>query len=159
MKNYRKGSWEYIGRTTYKQSSNGNFIIGSQSNTSGTTNDPIFQTQRIGIEAFKADVPNGNYSVYLYFAELKNNKLQPKSAFYNLENDVIATSIGKRAFDILINGKNVSDHINIARNHGITQAVIIKFIIETDHNEGINITFNAIQNSPILNAVRIYRNY
>lgn len=158
-KEYQKGSWGYIGGTAYRQSPNGNFTIGSQSNISGTTNDPIFQTQRIGIEAFKADVPNGNYSVYLYFAELENDKQQQKTAFYNLGSDAIVLSTGERVFDILINGKSVSDHINIARNHGTAQAVIIKFIIETDHNEGIHITFNAIQNNPILNAVRIYRNY
>ena len=36
----------------------------------GTDQDPVFQTQRVGIEAFKADVPDGVYAVYLYWTEL-----------------------------------------------------------------------------------------
>ena len=44
--------------------------LGSASDILGTKNDPVFQTQRVGIESFRADVPDGTYSVYLYWAEL-----------------------------------------------------------------------------------------
>ena len=34
-----------------------------------------------------------------------------------------------------------------------------KFVVEVKDGEGISIDFSAVQGEPVLNAVRIYRNY
>ena len=59
---------------------------GSDISISGTDYDPLFQTQRRGIESFRADVPDGKYSVYLYWSELSQAEDREALA-YNLGAD------------------------------------------------------------------------
>ena len=54
---YRSGSWGYVG---------GEPCPIEKANIVGTESDPVFQTGRAGMKAFKADVPDGKYYVYLY---------------------------------------------------------------------------------------------
>ncbi|MEG1587192.1 MAG: glycoside hydrolase family 2 TIM barrel-domain containing protein, partial [Bacteroidales bacterium] len=71
---YRPGSWGYIGGKPYHKTTKYGSQPTSEIDIIGTENDPIFQTQRIDIEAFKMDVPDGQYAVYLYWAELEADK-------------------------------------------------------------------------------------
>lgn len=67
---YEKGSWGYIGGEVAPNKTRYGSLPASDTDILGTDQDPIFQTQRVGIEAFKADVPDGVYAVYLYWTEL-----------------------------------------------------------------------------------------
>ena len=98
--------------------------------------NPVFQTQRVGIKSFKADVPDGEYSVYLYWAELESDK-EREALVYNLGADSEQTFAGNRSFGISINGTTVSDDFNVARDYGYARAVIKKFVITVKDGKGL----------------------
>ena len=118
----------------------------------------MFQTQRVGIESFKADVPDGEYSVYLYWAELDNN-VEHRQSVYNLGADETGTSSGERVFNVDINGIPVLDRFDIAGENGPATAVIRKFIVSVSDGKGLTVSFGKVKGEPVLNAIRIYRNY
>lgn len=53
---YTPGSWGYVGGEVLRRSGTG-FL--ERIAILGTKNVPVFQTQRVGIESFRADVPDG----------------------------------------------------------------------------------------------------
>ena len=155
---YKPGSWGFIGGTSYRRQTGFGTMLGSDIDIHGTDMNPIFQTQRVGIKSFKADVPNGEYSVYLYWAELESDK-EREALVYNLGADSEQTFAGNRSFGISINGTTVSDDFNVARDYGYTRAVIKKFVITVKDGKGVSVDFHKKEGEPILNAIRIYRNY
>ena len=155
---YKPGSWGFIGGTSYRRQTGFGTMLGSDIDIHGTDMNPIFQTQRVGIKSFKADVPNGEYSVYLHWAELESDK-EREALVYNLGADSEQTFAGNRSFGISINGTTVSDDFNVARDYGYARAVIKKFVITVKDGKGVSVDFNKKEGEPILNAIRIYRNY
>ena len=155
---YKPGSWGFIGGTSYRRQTGFGTMLGSDIDIHGTDMNPIFQTQRVGIKSFKADVPNGEYSVYLYWAELESDK-EREALVYNLGADSGQTFAGNRSFGISINGTTVSDDFNVARDYGYARAVIKKFVITVKDGKGVSVDFHKKEGEPILNAIRIYRNY
>lgn len=155
---YKPGSWGFIGGTSYRRQTGFGTMLGSDIDIHGTDMNPIFQTQRVGIKSFKADVPDGEYSVYLYWAELESDK-EREALVYNLGADSEQTFAGNRSFGISINGTTVSDDFNVARDYGYARAVIKKFIITVKDGRGVSVDFHKKEGEPILNAIRIYRNY
>ena len=157
-KEYSVGSWGYIGGKPYLKQASYGTQPASDLNIWGTTNDPVFQTARLGIEAFKMDVPDGKYTVCLYFAELQTNKEQQKLV-YNLGNDVLKEDFGDRIFDVDINKINVINGLNLTKEYGEARLVSKKFIVDVTEGQGITVNFRKQTGEPILNAIRIYRNY
>lgn len=155
---YKPGSWGFIGGTSYRRQTGFGTMLGSDIDIHGTDMNPIFQTQRVGIKSFKADVPNGEYSVYLHWAELESDK-EREALVYNLGADSEQTFAGNRSFGISINGTTVSDDFNVARDYGYARAVIKKFVITVKDGKGVSVDFHKKEVEPILNAIRIYRNY
>lgn len=155
---YKLGSWGFIGGTSYRRQTGFGTMLGSDIDIHGTDMNPIFQTQRVGIKSFKADVPNGEYSVYLHWAELESDK-EREALVYNLGADSEQTFAGNRSFGISINGTTVSDDFNVARDYGYARAVIKKFVITVKDGKGVSVDFHKKEGEPILNAIRIYRNY
>lgn len=155
---YKPGSWGFVGGTSYRRKTGFGSMLGSDIDILGTDMNPIFQTQRVGIKSFKADVPNGEYSVYLYWAELESNK-EREALVYNLGADSEQTFAGNRSFGISMNGTTVLDDFNIARDYGYARAVIKKFVVTVKDGKGLSVDFHKKEGEPILNAIRIYRNY
>ena len=155
---YKPGSWGFIGGTSYRRKTGFGTMLGSDIDIHGTDMNPIFQTQRVGIKSFKADVPNGEYSVYLYWAELESDK-EREALVYNLGADSEQTFAGNRSFGISMNGTTVLDDFNIARDYGYARAVIKKFVVTVKDGKGLSVDFHKKEGEPILNAIRIYRNY
>ncbi|RJX14759.1 DUF4982 domain-containing protein [Bacteroides sp. OF03-11BH] len=155
---YEPGSWGFVGGTSYRRKTGFGSMLGSDIDILGTDMNPIFQTQRVGIKSFKADVPNGEYSVYLYWAELESDK-EREALVYNLGADSEQTFAGNRSFGISMNGTTVLDDFNIARDYGYARAVIKKFVVTVKDGKGLSVDFHKKEGEPILNAIRIYRNY
>ena len=155
---YKPGSWGFIGGTSYRRKTGFGTMLGSDIDIHGTDMNPIFQTQRVGIKSFKADVPNGEYSVYLHWAELESDK-EREALVYNLGADSEQTFAGNRSFGISMNGTTVLDDFNIARDYGYACAVIKKFVVTVKDGKGLSVDFHKKEGEPILNAIRIYRNY
>lgn len=153
---YRKGSWGYIGGESSRTKTRHGSLPCSDVDILNTCQDPIFQTQRKGLNEFRVDVPDGQYYVYLYFAELVSEKTKEALA-YNLGNDSLGEQRGRRIFNVSINGRTVLKNFDIAEECGEETAVIKKFTVDSFGKEGISIKFTPVEGEPVLNAVRIYK--
>ena len=157
-KEYTPSSWGYLGGTNYTKKTKSGTQPASDLDILGTTNDPVFQTMRVGIDQFKADVPNGTYTISLYWAELQSSK-EIKALAYNLGNDALKDDFQKRVFDVDINNINVLKDMDLAKCYGENTAVIKKFTVDVINGKGITVDFRKRTGEPILNAIRIFRNY
>lgn len=155
-KEYEPGSWGFIGGVPYRRQTDSGSMLGSDVDILGTDIDPVFQTQRVGIKAFKADVPDGIYSIYMYWAELDSDE-EKKSLVYNLGANSKQKLAGKRSFGISINGVDVINDVDIARDYGYARAVKQKFIVTVKDGNGLYIDFHENEGKAILNAIRIYK--
>ncbi|MFI3258963.1 MAG: glycoside hydrolase family 2 TIM barrel-domain containing protein [Rikenellaceae bacterium] len=141
---YTPGSWGYVGGEMAVTKTGNGLVPSSAIQVFGTDHEPIFQTQRMGIEAFKADVPDGSYAVYLYLSELLTDKKRNNE---------------ERSFSIDINGVRVAKELNLAKEYGAERAVIRKYVVTVSKGEGITVDFGAIKSQPILNAIRIVKEH
>jgi beta-galactosidase len=157
-KEYSVGSWGYVGGTNYVKRTKYGQQPASDSDILGTNDDPVFQTKRVGINSFKLDVPNGEYTVSLYFAELQTTK-STKMLVYNLGNESIDNTINERVFNVSINKIPVISNLNITSEFGGNTAVVKKFTVVVQKGQGISVDFQSITGEPFLNAIRVYRNY
>lgn len=157
-KEYIPGSWGYVGGERYIKKTRHGSQPASEIDILGTEDDPVFQTQRVGLEAFKLDVPNGTYAIYCYWAELDSNKKREALA-YNLGNDAIERMVEKRIFDISINGNKVLTNLNLTEDFGAERAAIRKFVVEVSDGKGINLNFVPKAGEPVLNALRVCKMY
>jgi beta-galactosidase len=151
---YRKGSWGHIGGKPFTLVNNGRLPYGTDKNIKGTFDDPIYQTLQTGISEYRADVPDGDYELYLHFSELLGNgPLQ--NIPYNLDTLDRIEPAGKRIFDVIVNDKLLLEEFNITEEFGAATAVVKKFILSVRNGKGIIISFRSIIGEPILNALQI----
>jgi beta-galactosidase len=156
---YRPGSWGFVGGTPYRRKSGFDTLPGTDIDIFGTDCNPIYQTQRVGIEAFKADVPDGVYTVCLYWAELES-KEKRETLVYNLGADIADRSDAadtSRTFAVSINGTTVLDEVNLVRDYGYARAVMQKFTVNVEAGAGLSVDFHKKKGEPVLNAIRIYK--
>ena len=134
-KAYEKGSYGYVGgdllRTKTKRRNN----IGTNVSVKGTENDPIFQTQIVGIEQYKFDVPKGTYELSLSLAELKSR--------------------GENIMNIDVNGKIIWENLNLKEQYGNDRSVTKRFLISVDDEKGITIGFEAIKGKTRLSGIKL----
>lgn len=78
---------------------------------------------------------------------------------YNLGNDVVKEEYANRVFSVDINGVSVAGQMNIAEEYGSERAVIKKYIVPVSKGKGLVIRFGAVESVPILNAIRIVKEY
>lgn len=132
---YKKGSFGYIEgeflRTKTKRRNN----IGTDVSVKGTENDPIFQTQIIGLKAYKFDVPKGTYELSLSMAELKSR--------------------GEHIMDILVNGKKVWENLNLKKEYRKDRSVTKRFLIAVDDENGISIDFKSLKGKTRLSGIKL----
>lgn len=155
-KEYSLNSWGYIGGQPYRPKTRHGSLPAADIDVAETNQDPLFQTQRIDLDAFKVDVPDGKYAVYLYWAELLTRS-KKEILPYNLGNDVEQIDVERSVFHVLINSKPVLMNYDILAQAGNGRAVIKKFLIEVSSGEGINIQLQPIKGHTMLNAVRIVK--
>jgi beta-galactosidase len=151
---YKKGSWGYIGGKVFTMPGQGRQSFGSDKDIYGTDLDAVYQTQRIGINAFKFDVADGEYDLTLGFAELEGKATSP-ALVYNLGNGDQAADSKQRAFDVLVNGGLViqslgtQNYLQSQREYTTTIRVTVK------NNTGITVDFKPLKGETILNAIQL----
>ena len=146
---YKRGGFGYIGGSVYQK--NANKFQGTASDIQGTENDPLYQTMREGIEAYKFDVEKGKYRVTLLFAEPEYNASEEN--IYNLSEAEKKKITGFRSFDVKINKKTLSRNLNLARDFGRLRAVEISYEVKTD--AGIEIEFEENSGKTLLSGIKI----
>ncbi len=131
---YGNSFWGYKGGKVFKPRNRG---IGTDVAISGTDMDPLYQTQRIGVDEYIFDVPPGTYEVELHFAALVNEK--------DSEPDT---------FDVLINNKLFLEGLNLAETYGRRKAAIRKIVIDIG-KDGMKILFKPKTGQASVNAIGI----
>ncbi len=143
---YTKGSWGYIGGRELR--------IGDRPGTTSeiflTEDDPIFQTQRKGNFTYRFDVPEGEYRVTLYIADLS---FFGKSLAYDLGAGIDGDR-SSSVMDVEINGMVVESQLSPADEVGGRTALIITYEIETSEPY-IIVDFSAKSGDAILNAISV----
>ena len=154
---YTKGSWGYLGGEPFKPKTKNGVLPTSDLDIYGTTQDPIFQTQRVGIKEFKADVPDGQYEIYCYWAHLVP-AIEKEGLVNNLGNAAIYEDIKKYKFDLRINDELFLKDFDIPTQIGAQKAIIKKIKVAISDGTGISLKFIPTDNSfPYLNAIRIVK--
>ncbi|WP_181308570.1 glycoside hydrolase family 2 TIM barrel-domain containing protein [Rufibacter sp. XAAS-G3-1] len=155
---YQPGSWGSVGGEPYKLQNTARLSYGSDKNIQGTEHDPVYQTQLMGLEQYKLDVPQGSYEVTLHFAELVGGTTK-EALPYNLDNTVVQEQSEERIFDVYLNGKLVLENFNIAQEYGYARAAAHRIEVAVAGKEGIQLSFKSKKGQPVLNAVQVRKVY
>ncbi|MEO7984088.1 MAG: glycoside hydrolase family 2 TIM barrel-domain containing protein, partial [Bacteroidota bacterium] len=150
---YIPGSWGYIGGRSFTSPGSSRLPYGTDKNILGTIDDPVYQTQQVGINKYKIDAPAGEYDLTLYFAELLGGLV--KEIPYNLSDPERIEPNGKRVFNVYVNEKLMLDRFNISSQYGMATAVAKTIRVLVSGNTGIEIDFESIEGQPVLNALQI----
>ncbi len=127
---YSKGAWGYVQKS---KTGSTNKTIG------GTTEQPLFKTQRIDPYAYRFDnVPNGIYQVEMNFAELTNARL------------------GKRLYDVIVESTVVLPAHDIVYEVGNLKADKHTFFIEVaDGQMDVRLIPRAGSELPVVSSLRV----
>ncbi len=155
-KPYEQNSWGHIGGEPFKIKNSSRQLYGSDKNIIGTQNDPIYQTQSVGLDAYELAVPKGKYEVTLHFAELMGNGIQSVLP-YNLDSLVAEGKEvpSQRIFDVYLNGKQIIKELNLAAKYGIARSVERQFECIVADDKGIKLIFKSVTGKPVLNALQV----
>ncbi|HUH32758.1 MAG TPA: glycoside hydrolase family 2 TIM barrel-domain containing protein [Daejeonella sp.] len=152
---YKPGSWGYVGGKAYAMDNTSRHSYGSDKNIFDTDLDPVYATQRTGIEQMKFDVPAGDYEITLHFAELVSS-VKTEELAYNLGAATTrADEFKERVFNVSVNGKDALTPLSNAEYLIAERAISFKFRTMVDNNEGITVSFQAIQGETILNGIQV----
>jgi len=126
---------------------------GIDQNVKDTELDPVLQTFLVGVTDYKIDVPKGEYSISLYFAEpfTEEERKDPKNP------TSANASSGERIFNVLINQKQLETELNLSQNYGVRTAFRKTYSIHNENNEGIHIKLQPIQGQPVLNGIKVIK--
>ena len=119
------------------------FIGGTTTTTAaaigGTVDDPLYRTDRIGsVFSYRFDVPAGDYTVLLKFAET----------------DPTVSAAGQRVFNVFAEGTRVLGGVDIFAEAGANTA-LDKSFSTTVQDGALGIRFAAVSGSATLSAIRV----
>ena len=144
--------WGFTGGTPYVRKTEHGPLPASDVTILGAPGyEPVYQTARLGIKSFRADVPDGRYKVTLCLAELETVGEQEMSA-YNLGNKALDTGFKGRRFSIKVNGIQVFGPDDALPTY---RAKNIICQTEAKDGNGIIIVLYSEEGSTILNALKI----
>ena len=146
---YRSGGFGYVGGNVFQKDRKK--YNGTASDIQGTENDPLFQTMREGLEAYKFDVEKGEYLLTLLFAEPEFSASE--ALLYNLNSSEEKATESLRSFDIKINNKTVQQDFNPARDYGKIRAITISYLVKTEN--GITVEFPENSGHSILSGIKL----
>ena len=141
------GGGDYVDGSGNLWSADSGYNTGIQSSTSdpisGTTDDPLYKSERWDPSTspdlqYSFDVPTGNYTVNLYFAD-----------FYNG-----TAGVGLRVFDVMIEDELVLDDLDIYREVGHDAALIKSFSVAVTDGQ-LNIELLHEIEDPKISAIEI----
>lgn len=151
---YKPGSWGYVGGKVFVMKNNSRVSFGGGRNIFGAELDPMYQTQRTGIEQFKLDVPDGEYEIILHFAELLT-PIRSGELIFNIGSRGARDEFKERSFNVSINGKEVFSAISNNEYLQPEQAIATKMAALAENGKGITIDFKALKGESILNGIQI----
>jgi len=152
---YIAGSWGAVGGTDFRLKNSSQKNLGADKNIRGTDDDPIFQTQRVGLTAYQLDVAPGTYELTLCFAELLGGA-DEEDLPYNLgSKQQKKTQVKVRIFDVVVNGCLFLENFNITKQYGAAVAIKKKTTVTVTDQHGIRIAFKAKVGEAVLNGLQL----
>lgn len=151
---YHTGGFGYIGGKAFNMPGNSLQSYGTNKNILNTDNDPVYQTQQVGIQQYRFDVPDGEYELILHFAELTTNKTKEALA-YNLNNTVQKEKAEERVFNVLFNNQMIFKDLSPANKYGTLTAGQERVGVIVSNGTGITVTFEPTKGEAILNAIQL----
>lgn len=154
---YQPGSWGYVGGEAFRLPGNSRLPYGSDRDILGTDYDAVYETQRVGIEQFRLDVPAGEYELTLHFAELQNLASTEKLV-YNLDaaGAAPAAEVPGRRFGVRVNGQLLLSEVSAAAGLLPQRALRMSLQVRVAR-EGLKLEFPAAQGAAILNGLQVKR--
>lgn len=138
---YTQGSWGYIGGKPQS----------TQTEITQTTDGPLYQTLREGLESYRFDVPQGTYEVELLFTDIYRPSAQ---SVYLLGKNDGNTNQAKNSFDILANGSVIESNFAPSQSRDYFQAVKRRYIIQNTQDY-LLLTFKPIQGKSFLSGIKL----
>ncbi|MDQ7054819.1 MAG: Ig-like domain-containing protein [candidate division KSB1 bacterium] len=124
---YSPGSYGYIG---------GNRGYIANAAIANTNDDELYKSERWGLTSYKIDLPNGEYNVFLHFAEL------------------VYQSTGSRVFSVKLEGTTVLNNFDIFATGGYRTAVVKQFSV-TVTDGVLDIDFISNVENPNIHAIEV----
>ena len=107
------------------------------------------------MNSFKADLPDGRYVVYLYWAELSGADVV--DLVYQLDNIVQKEKATERLFHVDINGVRVLSSLDVAKEVGVRRPMICKIPVTISDKKGLTVDFIPIKGETMITAIRILK--
>lgn len=147
---YEPGNWGYVDGYAYRHQTGFGPLPAKNASILNTAEDAIYQTARINMRQFVADVPAGQYMLALFFAELETVGEQEMSP-YNLGNRSLDTGFTGRKQTVRVNGRTVLEDWS-PEYHRATD-----FYFPVSAPDGrIVVDLEASEGLTLLNAVMLY---
>lgn len=128
----RGGGFGFVGGSTVDR--------GTDMAIEGTAEARIYQTEHYEMSGFKAEVPNGKYTVRLHFAETYDG----------------ITGAGERVFDVTLQDKEVLRDFDVFKTAGGSQKAVVKEFRGVAVNDGVlSIGFAQKVQLPEINGIEI----
>ncbi|TRX51182.1 DUF4982 domain-containing protein [Fulvivirga sp. M361] len=146
-KAYAKGSWGYIGGEPLYVSKK----IGTKEDILTTTDlDPLYQSIRIGSEAYQFDVADGWYEVELFFVEN-----YPRSRRFVEGKESPTHPGGLRQMKVSINDQVLYGNLDLLKTYGYNYPLMKRVKIKAHHSKGIKVSLEALKGETTISAIRI----
>ena len=131
---YKPGSFGYVGGNVLMNKKRPT-TIGLETSVKGTENDPVYQTQIVGIDQYKFDVSKGTYELTLLLAELETKDTN--------------------VMDVQVNGKTIWSNLNLKEQYGDDRGVVKRFLITVEDDKGISVDFKASKGKTRLSGIKL----
>lgn len=126
---YSAGGWGHIGG---EQRLRHHRIFGSK-------DDPLYQVERVGVQQYRFDVPDGDYEVQLRFVEMEH------------------TAPGRRVFDVAVNHHVVFRALDLAGSHGRYAAVERTVVVAAVDGGGVVVSFDPATGQATISGLLLRR--
>ncbi|MPV89206.1 DUF4982 domain-containing protein, partial [Georgenia ruanii] len=124
----------------------------------GSDEDPLYQTYRKGMSAYRFDVPDGTYEVTLRLAEITSaGDTGGDGTAVPAPDGTVDVPVGWRVFDVTVNGTPAETALDLVAKVGQHAPYDLTTRVTTTGGEGIEIGFTAMKNLPVVSAIDIRR--
>ncbi len=115
----------------------GGTVSGGAYDVQGTTDDPMYYSRRFGAMTYAVGVPDGAYTLKLYFA------------------DPVYTTANQRIFDVQAEGSTILSNFDIAAQGGGKAALVNTFNVNVTGG-ALNLSFIKKTDNPIISAIELF---
>jgi beta-galactosidase len=124
---YSRGSWGYVGGEARLR----------HHRIYGSDDDALYQAERVGIQEYRFDVPNGTYDVRLLFVEQEYDRA------------------GQRVFDAGVNGQLAFRRLDLAGAHGRYNAVDRTIVATALDGKGITVQLQPVIGKATISGIML----